>query len=312
MVTTLANCFGDVKAILFDCDGTLVDSEYAHYAGWKQALNNLGSDLSLEDYYQYVGNSGETNAKLFAEKVGKDCADVLLKMKREYYRGFCRAGLPPIESAIRFLKSLASEKDSLGIKIGVCSAARKEEILSHLNHLEIHDLFDVVLSGQEDLHEYSDPEGVNKPKPYIYLHAMKLLGVSPNETVVIEDSASGALAGVSAGCFTVAVPNEYTKYHDFSHTNWKLDSLSGMSVLDFLRGCLQSISSPDSQAIFDEVSLDAALAYAEGAIGDEATSERSRKGPEDGGFRLCRHPLRQSASPWPYRSREAEVTYIIR
>lgn len=58
-----------------------------------------------------------------------------------------------------------------------------------------------------------------------------------------------------------------------------------------MRGCLQSISSSDSQAIFDELSLDVELAYAEGAIGDEATSERSRKGPEDGGLRFCRYSL---------------------
>ncbi len=229
-----ANCFGGVKAVLFDCDGTLVDSEYAHYMGWKQALNDLGSDLILEDYYQYAGKSAETNAKLLAEKMGRNCADDLLKRKTEYYRGLCKTGLPPIQNTIAFLKSLASKKDSLGIKIGVCSASRKEEILSHLKHLEIDHLFDVVLSGQGDLHEYSDPEGVNKPKPYIYLHAMKLLGVSPSETVVIEDSASGATAGVSAGCFTIAVPNNYTKHHDFSHTHWQLDSFSEIEVADFL------------------------------------------------------------------------------
>lgn len=51
------NSYADVKAVLFDCDGTLVDSEYAHYLGWQHALVNLESDLTLEDYYQYVGSS---------------------------------------------------------------------------------------------------------------------------------------------------------------------------------------------------------------------------------------------------------------
>ena len=62
---------------------------------------------------------------------------------------------------------------------------------------------------------------------------MKLLGVDPEETVVIEDSASGAWAGVKAGCFTIAVPNLYTKHHDFSHTHWQLDSFSDMDVAGF-------------------------------------------------------------------------------
>jgi rfaE bifunctional protein nucleotidyltransferase chain/domain len=57
------------------------------------------------------------------------------------------------------------------------------------------------------------------------------------------------------------------------------------------RGCLQCINSSDSKVIFDEISLVGESTYSEGDIGDEASSERSRKGPEDDGFRLCRHPL---------------------
>src|SRR5262245_39877928 len=86
MAMCFKNCFADIKAVLFDCDGTLVDSEYAHYLGWKHALVNLGNDLTLDEYYQYVGKSAETNARLLAEKTGNDCPELILKMKREYYR----------------------------------------------------------------------------------------------------------------------------------------------------------------------------------------------------------------------------------
>ena len=151
--------------------------------------------------------------------------------------------MPSISATVHFLKSLAAEKESLGIKIGVCSASGKEEILSHLRHLEIDHLLDLVLSGREDLEEYVDPEGVNKPKPYIYLHAMKKLGALPGETVVIEDSASGASAGVSAGCFTIAVPNAYTKHHDFSRTNWQLASFADMDIRQFLQTVAIKLSS---------------------------------------------------------------------
>jgi len=78
-------------------------------------------------------------------------------------------------------------------------------------------------------------KGVNKPKPYIYLHAMKKLGVSSQNTVVIEDSASGAAASVSAGCFTIAVPNDYTQQHDLSHAQMKIQSFADLSVDDFLK-----------------------------------------------------------------------------
>ena len=172
---------------------------------------------------------------MLAKKIGQDYLDLIFKMKRDYYEGLCKAGLPPISSTVNFLKYLAEQKESLGIKIGVCSAARKIEILANLKHLQIEHLLDIVLSGQEDLLEYSDPEGVNKPKPYIYTHAMKRLGSSPESTVVIEDSAPGIAASVSAGCFTIAVPNDYTRQHDLSHAHMQLQSFADLSIDDFFK-----------------------------------------------------------------------------
>ena len=82
--------------------------------------------------------------------------------------------------------------------------------------------------------DYSDPEGVNKPKPYIYLHAAKLLGVSPEGCVVIEDSPPGIAAGVSAGCFTIAVPNDCSRHQDLSEAHLCLESFSNMNYADLL------------------------------------------------------------------------------
>ena len=234
-VLVLQPCFGAVKAVLFDCDGTLVDSEYAHYLCWNKALHDLGSDLSHEEYFHYVGNSEATVAALLSQERGYNSSDALLMAKMNYYRELCKAGIPPIEPTVDFLKRLAQEKEARGIKIGVCSASSKQTIISHLKHLKIDHLIDLVLSGREDLGEYVDPEGVNKPKPYIYIHAMKELNVSPKESVVIEDSSPGVTAGVRARCYTIAIPNEYTKRQDLSQAHWTLDSFSNMDVDTFLK-----------------------------------------------------------------------------
>jgi beta-phosphoglucomutase-like phosphatase (HAD superfamily) len=229
------NCFGDVKAVLFDCDGTLVDSELAHYLGWKQALKNLGADLPWEEYYQYVGKSADIKAAMIAEKIGHNDPQLILQMKRQFYWEYTKNGLPTIQPTVDFLKLLSTKKEQLGIKLGVCSAANRLELNAHLEHLGIVDLLDIVLSGHDDLGEYTDPEGVNKPKPYIYTHAMKQLGVLPSECVVIEDSATGVAAGVAAGCFTIAVPNDYTRDQDLSLTTLHLDSFSDMDINTFLK-----------------------------------------------------------------------------
>ena len=193
-----------------------------------------GSDLTEEEYYSYVGKSAAENARLFAAKVGTDCGEELLKDKRAYYQELQVAGIPPIQAMIDFVHRLANEKKRLGIYLGVASAAKRKELLHNIKKLGLEECFDVVLSGQDDLTDYHDPEGVNKPKPYIYLHAAKLLKVLPEQCVVIEDSHPGISAASSAGCIAIAVPNAYTKEHDFSRSKLRMDSLADMDIAQFL------------------------------------------------------------------------------
>jgi beta-phosphoglucomutase-like phosphatase (HAD superfamily) len=223
------------KAVIFDVDGTLVHSEQAHYTAWQKALyEQIGAHLTLEEYYPYVGNSPVTSSSLFAKKYSSLVVHKLLQEKEAFFKDLQKKGLPPIQSTVDFAIRLGEYKNRYGLKLGIASAAKKEEILTNLHHLEIEHLFDVIISGQDDLTEYSDPEGVNKPKPYIYLHAAKMLQLSPNECIVIEDSHVGCRAAVDAGCFTVAVPNSYTKTQDLNLAHARIECLSKVSVDEFL------------------------------------------------------------------------------
>lgn len=227
--------FFSIKAVLFDCDGTLVDSEGAHFLAWQKTLEAKGVHLSAKQELQFTGMSDLFIAKSFVDSLG--CRELdLLREKSLHYSHLHEQGLPPIEPTVRFLKQLGAAKKELGLKLGVASAAAKEEVLSHLKHLEVEAFLDVILSGHDDLKGlYFDPEGINKPKPYIYLHAAKLLDVLPSECVVIEDSITGVMSAKAAGCFTIAIPNLLTKEHDLSAADMKIDSLSGINGFDFLK-----------------------------------------------------------------------------
>jgi len=224
-----------IRAVIFDCDGTIVDSEHAHYRAWRQAVQSQGGELSLEEYYAYVGKPSDAIAGALAQKIKKECAREIRDDKLAYYHKLQVLGIPPIASTVDFIRRLAGEKERLGIKIAVASAIAKGEILIHLKNLEIDNLFDAVFSGLDDLTEYQDLEGVNKPKPYIYLHAAKMLGCAPAECVVIEDSQTGVMAGVDAGCITVAIPNSYSHLQDFSRAHLKMESFAAISVIDFIQ-----------------------------------------------------------------------------
>lgn len=223
-----------IGAVIFDCDGTLVASEEAHMEAWQITLQNRGLAFTDERRRICVGQSDMDTARLLAAGIRPGCADEILAEKRTHYLGLSRGGLPAIDGAVDFVWRLAKERERLGLKMGVASAALKVEIESHLANLGIRDLFEVVLSGYDDLEDYSDPEGVNKPKPYIYLHAAKLLGVHPTRCIAIEDSYTGVTSAAAAGCITVAVPNHFTKHHDLSRAAVRIDTLADLTVERFL------------------------------------------------------------------------------
>lgn len=224
-----------IRAVIFDCDGTLVDSEQSHLLAWQQTMEGLGHPVSFESFLGFVGKSDLFVAKCFSESFDCGSMEDLLLEKNHHFQILSKKGLSPIEGAVDFVHLLAQEKERFDLKLGVASAAVKVEILEHLKHLDIHDHFDVVLSGHDDLHHFSDPEGVNKPKPYIYLHAAELLGRQPAECVVLEDSVTGITSAKAAGCFTVAIPNKLTAKQDFSSADITIDSLEGVTVEQFFQ-----------------------------------------------------------------------------
>lgn len=212
-----------VIGMIFDCDGTLIDSEYAHFLSWRSALNGLGFVLTEEEYFPLAGHSGDYVAQRLCEMAQVGSVEAIFQAKRDAYRALYIDEVVPIERTLHLVRQLSEHREQLCIKLAVASAAPKKEILRHLHHLGLSEVFDVVVSGKDDLAHYADPEGVNKPKPYIYLHAAKLLGLEPSRCVAFEDSGPGVLSAVRAGLTTFAVPNAFTKAHDFSRATYVIE-----------------------------------------------------------------------------------------
>lgn len=237
------NQYLQTKAIIFDCDGTLIDNGIGYFLDWQHALQCQGYELNADEFWNFmnknrlVGAPGadEIIVKYCCELVGRECAKEILNDKKAFSAKLHQTyEFPAIEPTVSFLHALGKTKEDLGLKLGLASANTKENILRVLKRLNVDQYFDVIVSA-DDLTEYNDPEGINKPKPYVYLKAAKLLGLLPEQCVAIEDSRTGVSSAVSAGCIAIAIPNAYTTQQDLSHAHLKVISFAEITPTDFLQ-----------------------------------------------------------------------------
>ncbi|WP_158842234.1 HAD family hydrolase [Saccharothrix deserti] len=187
-----------VEAVLWDMDGTLLDSEKLWDIPLNEFVEKLGGTLSHETRQALVGSStARTMGLLFAEAgvvpTDEDLVDGAAWISRRTEELF-RSGLPWRPGAPEALRAV---RDSGAPMALVTSTERRltEVALDTIGR----DLFDVTVCGDE-------VDGLNKPLPEPYLKAARLLGVDPTRCVAVEDSPTGTASAVAAGCTVLVVP----------------------------------------------------------------------------------------------------------
>jgi len=182
-----------MTAVIFDCDGTLVDSEPLARTAWERALAAYGYALTDEDAEASVGLPYPRVHAYFAERVELPAAEPFWGEFSGELFALIDSELAPFDDAV----GAARELRSRGVPVAVASSSPRERLQRTLRHAGLLDAFDVVVAGDEVEH--------GKPAPDMFLLAARRLGVAPEECVVIEDSPPGVQAGLAAGMFTLAV-----------------------------------------------------------------------------------------------------------
>lgn len=211
-----ADLYQSVKAVIFDCDGILVDTECLKFLAWQEALASRDIQFSVEEYMPLVGHSSKNILQRIKQSKKIEISDEIIEIKNAKYKMLQKQGVPAIQAMVDFAHHLSANKSKLGLVLGLASSASKEEILTNLQQIGLENAFDLVISGSDDLSDYVDAEGKNKPKPYIYIEAAKRLNILPEFCLVFEDTTAGVDAAADAGMIPIAVPNQFTLNHDFS------------------------------------------------------------------------------------------------
>lgn len=189
-----------IKAVLFDRDGVLIDSEAFYQNKNKKFLKRYGVDLTDEQSNETIGMTSLGTAMAFYKLVSGVDFDTFRELFVAYYDADPNMPYPELlfDDVIDTLEFLRSK----GIKTAICSSACLEGIEDMIRECHLENYFDVIISGTQ-LKE-------SKPNPEIYLLAAQKLGVTPDECIVIEDSETGILAGKNANMHVIAVKD--TRY----------------------------------------------------------------------------------------------------
>lgn len=183
----------NIKAVIFDMDGTLLDTQKICIPAWEaagllQGIKNMGAanynvcGMNELGWTSYLKTNFPT---LDIDKFKKDF--------RQYIQDNLKVTFKP------GAKALLDYLKAKGIPIGLASGTSMPSVLHHLKEVNAIDYFNVIVGGK-------DVEN-GKPAPDIFLLAAKRLGVPPEECIVFEDSKNGVLSAVAAGCSCIGVPD---------------------------------------------------------------------------------------------------------
>lgn len=208
-----------VKAIIFDCDGVLVDTERdAHRVGFNLAFKELGIDAewSVELYAKLLLTAGgKERMRVYFDEFGwpanadtdekKDALIIELHKTKTQITSELVSSLPVRPGILRII----DEAMANGVKLGVCTTSNPKFIDAVL------DLFGAKRKAAFDFVHAGDVVAKKKPAPDIYLLAQQTLGLPTNECIVIEDSRNGLLAATRAGYPTLITTSTYTIDEEF-------------------------------------------------------------------------------------------------
>ncbi len=215
-----------IKAVIFDMDGVLINTEPLHFQCWKEAWKENGIEITYDVYKKCIGSTSEFLMKLIRESYTDQFQEEVVKnrfavLKRDYIE---RHGYPTIPGVPEIIKGLHQS----GLLLAVASSSSLVQIQNTLEALNVRNYFQCLISGEMVKHP--------KPAPDIFLLAAESLNLKPEECVVIEDSTNGCNAAKNAGIRCIGYQNPDSGEQNLEHAvarisswqQWSAEALIGL------------------------------------------------------------------------------------
>lgn len=218
-----------LKAIIFDCDGVIADTEPIHLAGFKRVLAEEGITLSDEDYFAHYLALDDRGcfSRVFAERgtaLAQAQMSELIERKAGYVQQAMQIGLTLLPGAAEFIHKAADR-----YPLAVASGALRAEVEAVVNYGGLRECFRAIVSAEDTVR--------SKPHPDPFIRALELLNqpatdrIDPRECLVVEDSIHGIRAAHQAAMRCLAVTNSYP-LEMLTEAQLVVDSLVGLTLRD--------------------------------------------------------------------------------
>ena len=213
-----------IRALIFDFDGLILDTEGPIYQSWMEVYEAHGVDLPFEQWVKTVGSSNDAFHPQFhlEERIGSKLPQEVIDRRIER-----RVELVLAQPLLAGVADLVASAATMGLKLGVASSSSREWVSGHLGRLGLLAPFD-CLRCRDDVEHV-------KPEPDLYLAVLDCIGVAATEAVAIEDSPNGIMAAKRAALRCVAVPNPLTAGLDLSGADVRLRSLADVTLSELLQ-----------------------------------------------------------------------------
>ncbi len=195
------------KALIFDMDGLMIDSERLYFEVERGLARRYGKEVRDETLWRMMGRTPLEGLTIYVRELDLPLSPAeAVAVRNDLMRERMKNDLRPMPGLFHILDAFRGRR-----KMAVSTGAPREFLDLAVDTLAIRDRFDALLASDEITR--------GKPDPEIFLKTCERLDVPPDRAVVLEDSANGVIAGKQAGCAVIAVPNDYTRGQDFSRAD---------------------------------------------------------------------------------------------
>ncbi len=212
-----------IRALIFDFDGLIVDTESADYQAWRALYDAHGVHLDMARWNSGIGSYDTFDPYAYlAEQLGRPLDRDQIRAEHRALLDALMADAVPLPGVLDWI----ADAQRLGLKLGIASSSSHRWVEGFLAQLSLREPFEVICCNDDVEH--------TKPDPALYRLAVERLRVSPGQAVALEDSPNGVRAAKAAGLYCIAVPNPMTRGLDFDGHDLRLNSLAELTLEDFL------------------------------------------------------------------------------